>query len=68
MIVQTANTFGSAIRMRRAEREVDLKSIISILTLGAGPGDVLVLRAAGADATAALDALEHLFKAGFGEG
>jgi len=46
---------------------VDAKSILDILTLAAGPGNVLELRATGDDAEEALKRLEELFASKFTE-
>ena len=55
--VRTAMGFASAIWVASGEREVDAKSLLSILALGAKGGSTLRLRAEGGDAGAALDAL-----------
>jgi phosphotransferase system HPr (HPr) family protein len=55
--VRTAMRFDADVRVAVGEREVDAKSLLSILALGAEPGTTLVLRADGVDAAAALDAL-----------
>lgn len=47
--------------------EADARSIMDLLCLGAGIGDTVSLSADGDDINAALDAVEHLFKDGFGE-
>jgi phosphotransferase system HPr (HPr) family protein len=49
--------FSAKLWVASGEREVDAKSLLSILALGAKGGTQLRLRAEGADATAALDAL-----------
>ena len=41
---------------------LDASSILSLMTLGAAQGDVVVLRAEGADADAALDSLVKLLE------
>jgi phosphotransferase system HPr (HPr) family protein len=55
--VRTAMGFTAAVRVTAGEREVDAKSLLSVLALGAKGGTELRLSAAGDDATAALDAL-----------
>jgi phosphotransferase system HPr (HPr) family protein len=55
--VRTAMGFESAIWVGSGDREVDAKSLLSILALGAKGGSTLQLRAEGADAGAALDTL-----------
>jgi phosphotransferase system HPr (HPr) family protein len=55
--VRTAMRFSADLRVAAGEREVDAKSLLSILALGAKRGTDLSLRAEGVDAAAALDAL-----------
>jgi PTS hybrid protein len=56
-LVRTAMRFSASVSVAAGEREVDAKSLLSILALGAERGTSLRLRAEGEDATAALDAL-----------
>ena len=51
---------------RDQEPEVPIDSVMAVLTLGAGPGDELLLRCRGVDADAAADTLAALFAAGLG--
>jgi phosphocarrier protein len=53
--------FEADISLALDGQTVDAKSILDILTLAAGPGNVLEIRASGADAEAALERLESLF-------
>lgn len=56
--VRMALGFASDVRVATGGRdEVDAKSLLSVLTLGAKGGTELRLTASGADAAAALDAL-----------
>jgi phosphotransferase system HPr (HPr) family protein len=55
--VRAAMRFSASISVAVDEREVDAKSLLSILALGAKRGTSLRLRAEGDDATAAIDAL-----------
>ena len=55
--VKEAMGFSAQIWVAAGEREVDAKSLLSILALGARRGTTLRLRAEGDDAGAALDAL-----------
>ena len=68
-LAQLAKQFQSAIRLSRtdSDEEVDAKSILGILTLGAERGQVLRIKATGEDAHAAMDALVELVKLNFGE-
>jgi phosphocarrier protein len=60
-LAQEAQSFDSEISLAVDDQVVDAKSILDILTLAAGPGHMVELRARGADAEAALDRLEALF-------
>jgi phosphotransferase system HPr (HPr) family protein len=55
--VRTAMRFQSAVRVAAGEREVDAKSLLSILALGARRGTLLRLRAEGPDAAEAVQSL-----------
>ena len=61
-LAQTAQKFDAAITIASGTQEVDAKSILDILTLAAGHGTNLELRAKGEDAKCALDALADMFK------
>ena len=65
--VQTAAKFSSDIEVTHGEKTVNAKSILAVLTLGAHQGAELVISAEGADAEAALIALEELVVNNFGE-
>ena len=55
--VRTAMGFTADVQVAAGDREVDAKSLLSVLALGAKGGTELRLTAAGPDAAAALDAL-----------
>ena len=55
--VRTAMGFAADVQVAAGEREVDAKSLLSVLALGAKGGTELRLTASGPDAAAALDAL-----------
>ena len=55
--VRTAMRFSAKVTVALGEREVDAKSLLSILALGAKRGSSLRLRAWGDDAATAVDAL-----------
>lgn len=65
--VQTAARFSSTIIVRCRARQANAKSILQVLGLGAGGGAEITLRAEGADADAALEALRQLIADKFGE-
>jgi phosphocarrier protein HPr len=55
--VKTAMRFTASIFVASGEREVDAKSLLSVLALGAKGGTTLRLRAEGGDAADAVDVL-----------
>ena len=61
-LAQAAQGFACSISIVMGAQTVDAKSILEILTLAAGHGVTLELRARGQDAAQALDALAALFK------
>lgn len=67
--VKTASRFKDiSIKIIKGEREIDAKSIISIMSLGASQGTVLTIRAEGVGESEAIHALVGLIESGFGEG
>jgi phosphotransferase system HPr (HPr) family protein len=66
-IASRAKDFCSTIQISYRGETVDGKSIMSLATLGAEQGVQLTILANGDDAEEALDAIEALFVAGFGE-
>jgi phosphocarrier protein HPr len=58
--VRVASGFRSEIMVRKDDLEVNGKSIMGVLMLAAEPGAVLTIRAAGEDASEAVDALVEL--------
>lgn len=65
--VKTAHGFEADVWVKKAELEVNGKSIMGMMMLAAEQGTELVIRAAGEDAVAAVDALISLVDGGFGE-
>lgn len=65
--VKTAGLFRADITVSHAGRAANAKSILEVLSLGAGRGAVISLRAEGDDAEEALRALKELARSGFGE-
>jgi phosphocarrier protein HPr len=59
--VKTSLRFDSRILVEKDGEQVDGKSVLGLLTLGAGPGHRLTIRAQGSDASQALGALQSLF-------
>jgi phosphocarrier protein len=66
-IVKVSARFVSEITLLRDGMEVNGKSIMGVMMLAAECGATLVLRADGADADEALEALEALISNKFGE-
>lgn len=67
LFVKTAAGFQSSITVTKYEKKGNAKSIISILALGVGKGDEIVISAEGEDERAAVDALVELVLNKFGE-
>ncbi len=65
--VKLAGQFTSEIWVKKDDLDVNGKSIMGVLMLAAEQGTRLVIRAEGADAEAALDALASLVDRGFEE-
>jgi phosphotransferase system HPr (HPr) family protein len=58
LFVQIANKYDSRITIRRDEEEINGKSIMGILMLGAEKGSEIIIEAEGDDAQKAVSALE----------
>ena len=58
--VQKANEFESSIWLESANRKMNAKSLLGIMSLGIVSGSTVNLAASGADAEAAIEALEAL--------
>ncbi len=67
-LVQTVDRFASDVWISRCGEIVGGRSIMALLTLGAGMGTVISIAALGKDADAALDAISALIADRFGEG
>jgi phosphocarrier protein len=65
--VHTASRFASRVRVVRADKEMDGKSIMGLLLLAAAQGSVITIIADGPDEATALDALCTLVRRGFDE-
>ena len=66
-MVKAASRFQSDVTITRDDMEVNGKSIMGVMMLAAEYGAVITLRASGPDAEAAVDALQALVDAKFGE-
>ncbi len=64
IFVQIANKYDSEITVRKGSNEVNGKSIMGILTLAAGKGATIFIKAEGNDAKEAMQELELLLSGG----
>jgi len=64
-IARLAQTFASDVLIRKADRAVDAKSMMDLITLVAEQGTLLTLEARGADAVQAVESLAKLFESNF---
>lgn len=67
IFVQTAKKFKSEIRVEKDGKEVDAKSILGVLSLGAECGNIITIKVNGEDAEEALKTLVELVNNRFGE-
>ena len=65
---QLAAKYQSEIWLTRNGRRINAKSIMGVMMLAAGKGSSVLIEAEGADADAALKALQELIANKFGEG
>jgi phosphotransferase system HPr (HPr) family protein len=65
--MKLASSFAAEVEIAKGNQVINGKSILDLLTLGAGNGTTLTLRASGPDAEAAVEALARLIEGGFGE-
>ncbi len=66
-VVAIASRYNARIRVHQGEQAVDAKSIMGLLTLGAGQGSHLVITVEGEDEEQALADLTDLFQRRFDE-
>lgn len=67
LFVKLASQFQAQVEIVKGNETINGKSILDLLTLGAGNGTTLTLRAIGPDAEDAVQALAQLVEGGFGE-
>ena len=65
--VQMVEKFDADVRVMRCGENVGGKSILGLMTLGAGPGTDITVDACGKDAEAVIAALDALVSGRFGE-
>ena len=67
LFVKLATSFQAHVEILKENETINGKSILDLLTLGAGNGTTLTLRASGPDCETAVEALAKLIEEGFGE-
>lgn len=67
MLTKTANKYISNIKLIKDGIEVDAKSILSVMMLGADKGSKITVRAEGKDEKQGLDEICSLIERGFDE-
>jgi phosphocarrier protein len=67
LLVQTVKDFKSSIYIEKENKKINAKSIMGVLTLGAGFGMKLKIIAEGEDEQDAVNALARLFESKFEE-
>ena len=65
--IQKANEFRSTMMVEKAERKVNAKSLLGVLSLGITKGSNIVISAEGPDEEEAVNALCALIESNFGE-
>lgn len=67
LFVKMASDYISEIKIIKADRSCDAKSIMGVLSLGVMQGDKLAIEADGEDEEVALESLKKLIESNFGE-
>jgi phosphotransferase system HPr (HPr) family protein len=67
LLAEMANRYEADVTLSLGRRKVDAKSIMELLTLGAGWGTKLTIAAQGKDASKALNAIANLIVQEFSE-
>jgi phosphocarrier protein len=67
LVVQTVKDFKCSVYIEKGSDQINAKSIMGVLTLGASYGTELKLITDGEDEEAAMNALSNLFESGFQE-
>jgi phosphocarrier protein len=67
MIVRITNKFKAEVFVEKDEEQVNGKSIMGLMMLAAGRGELIKITTEGADAEAAMVDLEALVVSGFGD-
>ncbi len=67
LLVKLASTFESEVQLAKEDTEVNAKSILGVMMLAAGPGNVVTVIAEGKDEDDAVQAISNLIESRFGE-
>ena len=67
LLVKLAGTFESEVMIAKDDMEVNAKSILGVMMLAAGPGNVITIIADGKDDEDAVKAIVALVESRFGE-
>lgn len=68
VLVNLAKQFQSDVRLLYGEKKANAKSMVSVLTLGAGRGSRIIVQVSGEDEDYALAEIEAAFRSGLGDG
>ncbi|WP_291569214.1 HPr family phosphocarrier protein [Clostridium sp. UBA4548] len=61
-VVAEGNKFKSDMRIKKGDKEVNMKSLLGVLSIGAMCGDVIAIEAEGEDEVAAVEAVTKLIE------
>ncbi|MBF0543553.1 MAG: HPr family phosphocarrier protein [Candidatus Riflebacteria bacterium] len=67
LLVKLAGTFESELQLIKDDMEVNAKSILGVMMLAAGPGNVVTIVADGRDEEEAVKQIVELIESKFGE-
>lgn len=67
LLTKTANLFDCTCTIKRGEKTVDAKSILSVMTLAVKCGDEITISTDGINESAALQSIVSLIQSRFGE-
>lgn len=62
MVVSEAGKYKSSLTIKKGDREVNIKSILGLLSIGASKGDEIILKADGEDEVQAAEAIASLIE------
>ncbi len=62
MVVSEAGKYKSNLTILKGEREVNIKSILGVLSIGASKGDEITIKADGSDEDNAIEAIVKLIR------